>query len=259
MIPTDTNALHNWDADLYDDKISYVSRLGKEVVKLLDPQPEEKILDLGCGTGDLTDQIAKLGASVTGIDNSTSMIEKAKHKYPGITFLVDNGESFRIPMKFDAVFSNAALHWMKRASDVIESIWIALRPGGRFAAEFGGKGNVQTIIKAVNNVLAGKGLNVSEINPWYYPSIAEYSSLLEGQGFRVVYAVHFDRMTPLEDGENGLRHWLDMFAGSFFAHLTAAEKSEAYSQVTEKLRPLLYTNGIWTADYKRIRIKAIKE
>lgn len=250
---------NSWNSNLYDDKISFVSKLGKDVVSLLDPQPNEKILDLGCGTGDLTNEIKRSGAIPLGIDYSNSMIEKARMKFPHIKFQVENGETFRLSEQFDAVFSNAALHWMTRPAKVVESVWFALKDGGRFVAEFGGKNNIQTIDKAVKNVVSTFRTNVSKTNQWYYPSIGEYSYLLEKQGFRVVYAIHFDRPTQLEDGENGLKHWLDMFAGSYFAPLSNFEKSQAYSIIEEKLRPELFKNGCWFADYVRIRIKALKE
>jgi len=254
-----TNSNNSWDSNLYDDKISFVSKLGKDVVTLLDPQPSEKILDLGCGTGDLTNEIMRSGAIPLGIDYSDSMIEKARLKFSNITFQVENGETFRIANQFDAVFSNAALHWMTKPSKVVESVWLALRDGGRFVAEFGGKGNVQTITKAIKEVVSASGAEVSETNLWYYPSIGEYACLLEKQGFRMVYAIHFERPTQLEDGENGLRHWLNMFAGAFFAQLSGNQKSQAYSIIEEKLRPELFKNGNWFADYVRIRIKALKE
>ncbi|KLU61542.1 trans-aconitate 2-methyltransferase [Peptococcaceae bacterium CEB3] len=249
----------DWDSNLYDDKISFVSKLGKDVVTLLDPQPGERILDLGCGTGDLTHEIHRSGAIPVGIDYSESMVKKAIQKYPNITFQVENGETFRVTEPFDAVFSNAALHWMTKPSKAAESVWLALRQGGRFVAEFGGKGNVQTISKAVYEVISSFRGNVPEPSPWYYPSVGEYASLLETQGFRVVYAVHFDRPTQLEDGENGLKHWLDMFADAFFSGLSDGKKSEAYSLIEEKLNPKLFADGNWFADYVRIRVKALRE
>lgn len=250
---------NNWDSSLYDDKISFVSKLGKDVVALLNPQPRERILDLGCGTGDLTNEILQSGAIPVGIDYSSSMIEKARHKYPNIIFKVDNGETFQVTEQFDAVFSNAALHWMTNPSKVVESVWLALRNGGRFVAEFGGKGNVQTISDAVNEVVSTFGINKSARNLWFYPSISEYASTLENQGFRVVYAVHFNRPTQLEDGENGLRNWLNMFAGTLFSELSDSQKSQAYTNIEENLRPKLFRSGTWVADYVRIRVKAIKE
>lgn len=248
----------HWDSKLYDNKLSFISKLGKDVVALLDPQPGERILDLGCGTGDLTNQLLLAGADPVGLDFSSSMIERAKSKYPSITFRVDNAETFRTSETFAAVFSNAALHWMTRPSMVIESVWLALEKRGRFVAEFGGIGNVATINNAISKVAAQYGSISFRRNKWYFPSIGEYASLLEAQGFRVVNAQLFDRPTQLEDGENGLRHWLDMFGGTFFTDLSDVQKSEAYSKIEEILRPTLFSNGKWTADYVRIRVKALK-
>jgi trans-aconitate methyltransferase len=249
-----------WNPDLYDEKLSFVSDLGKELIELLHPKKGEKILDLGCGTGDLSYEISKSGATVVGMDLSPEMIEKAREKYENIQFVIENGESFRTNEKYDAVFSNAALHWMKNAEKVVESVALALRPKGRFVAEFGGKGNVETIVKTIEAVLLQNyGINATERNPWYFPSIGEYSSLLEKFGFRVLYASHFDRPTPLVDKEQGLNHWLDSFSGDFFVGIDPSEKTLLYEEIKDRLRPYLFKDGTWIADYRRIRIVAVKE
>lgn len=254
------SSMNVWNADLYDDKLSFVSSFGKGVVELLQPQKGEKILDLGCGTGDLSYEISKSGAIVTGYDFSEDMIEKARKKYPQIPFIVENGETFRTNEKYHAVFSNAALHWMKQAAHVVESVGLTLHPGGRFVAEFGGQGNVQTVIRGITEVLSQEyGMNVTDRNPWYFPSIGEYSAILEQSGFKVSYAHHFDRPTPLTDGEKGLNHWLDSFADDFFPEFTKGEKSIIYGKIKNKIQSDLYKDGIWVADYQRIRIIAIKK
>ncbi|WP_224773265.1 class I SAM-dependent methyltransferase [Metabacillus idriensis] len=254
------SSVNVWNADLYDDKLSFVSNFGKGVVELLQPQKGEKILDLGCVTGDLTYEIFNSGAIVKGIDFSREMIETARKKYPEIPFSDENGETFRTNEKYDAIFSNAALHWMKRADKVVESVELALRPGGRFVAEFGGQGNVQTVIRGIIEVLSEEyGMNVAKRNPWYFPSIGEYSTLLEQYGFKVSYAHHFDRPTPLTDGEKGLNHWLDSFADDFFPEFSKEEKMVIYEKIKDKIQSALYKNDIWVADYKRIRIVAIKK
>jgi trans-aconitate methyltransferase len=256
----DMSSANVWNAELYDDKLSFVSSFGKGVVELLQPQRGETILDLGCGTGDLSYEISKSGAIVTGSDFSVEMIEQARKKYPQIPFIVENGETFRSDEKYDAVFSNAALHWMKRADKVVEAVELALQPGGRFVAEFGGQGNVQTIIRGITEVLSGEyGINVAERNPWYFPSIGKYSTLLEQYGFKVLYAHHFDRPTSLTDGEKGLNHWLDSFADDFFPEFSNEEKMGIYRKIKNKIQLELYKDGIWEADYKRIRIVAIKK
>jgi trans-aconitate methyltransferase len=256
----DMSSVNVWNADLYDGKLNFVSSLGKGVVELLQPKRGEKILDLGCGTGDLSYEISKSGAIVTGSDLSREMIEKAREKYPQIPFIVEDGETFRTNEKYDAVFSNAALHWMKRAAKVVQSVELALHPEGRFVAEFGGQGNCQTLIQGIKEVLSDEyGMNVAEKNPWYFPSIGEYSTLLEQYGFKVIYAHLFDRPTPLTDGEKGLNHWLDSFADDFFLEFSEEEKTVIYGKIKNKIESDLYKDGTWALDYKRIRIVAIKK
>lgn len=250
-----------WDAEHYDERIGFVSRLGQSLIGLLQPKPAERILDLGCGTGDLTHQISLSGAVVTGLDCSETMIAKAKEKYPELRFVEADGETFRLEegeAPYDAVFSNAALHWMQKPDKAIESVWLSLRPGGRFVAEFGGFGNVGAIIQALTSAVESYGVPVEKRYPWYFPSIGEYASLLEKQGFAVGYAELYDRPTPLDGGERGLRHWLAAFAGTFFAGLSEAEKEEVCLRCEAGLRPKLYDGKQWIADYRRIRIKAVK-
>lgn len=248
-----------WDASLYDNQIGFVAKFGKGVVEWLKPQKGEKILDLGCGTGDLSAEMARTGANVDGLDFSEAMIAKARQKYPRVHFYKDNGETFRTTQKYDAIFSNAALHWMKNADKAAESIWLALKPGGRFVAELGGKGNVQSVIDGISGILAEEyGIDAGERNPWYFPSAGEYSTLLERQGFTVNLVSYFDRPTPLSDGENGLNHWLDSFADDFFPEFSKAEKAALYKKIKQKLKLQLYLDGVWVADYKRLRIAATK-
>ncbi len=249
---------NQWDADHYDNKLRYVSEMGKGVVSLLDPKPGEVILDLGCGTGDLSHEIATSGAVVVGLDLSQTMIQQARHKYPHLHFAVGNGESFRMDTPFDAVFSNAALHWMKHPSSVIACVWNALSPGGRFVAEFGGKGNVETVIGALERALKELGLASLNRNPWYFPSIGEYTHRLEKQGFQTTCAIHFDRPTCMPDGDQGLEHWLNGFAESYLQGLDQPTRTCVMGRTKELSRPKLYKNGQWYIDYKRLRIVAVK-
>lgn len=252
-------SMQHWQSELYDGKLNYVSAFGQGVLELLNPQPGERILDVGCGTGDLAHQIAQSGAEVIGIDKSVSMLEAARRKYPQLTFRVEDAEDFKQDEDVDAVFSNAALHWMTRPEQVLTCVREALRPGGRFIAEFGGQGNVERVIRAVGHVLARDyGIDASTRNPWYFPSIGQYTALLERQGFRVMYALHFDRPTRMEDGENGLAVWLEGFASPFFAGFSSEEKTAAVAKIAEEARADLYKDGSWTLDYKRIRILAVK-
>ncbi|WHX48224.1 methyltransferase domain-containing protein [Paenibacillus woosongensis] len=253
-------SIHDWKPELYDQKLGFVSDYGKDVLRLLQPQPGEMILDLGCGTGDLSFEIQNSGARVLGMDYSPAMIEQGRRKYPSLDFIVGNAADFSLDQSMDAVFSNAALHWIKDAEAVAACVWRALRPGGRFVAEFGGRGNVDTIIQSTCKVLSEHyGIDGEQRNPWFFPSIGEYSSLLEAQGFRVTYAVHFDRPTPLEDGENGLFHWLSgLGADEFFQDLSDTNRARAFQQICNAARAKLYQDNVWFADYKRIRVVAFK-
>ncbi len=194
-----------------------------------------------------------------GIDSATTMIEKARQNYPHIRFDIADAKSFQLAQPLDAVFSNAVLHWVKEADKAIASIHQALKPGGRFIAEFGGKGNIQAIAKALYRAMESIGISQPQtLNPWYFPSIGEYASLLEQQGFDVIYATLFARPTPLADKEAGIANWIKMFASAFFIGMTAEQQIQVIRNVEEILKPTLYQDGTWTADYRRIRVLAIK-
>jgi len=249
---------NNWNTSLYDQKHAFVFEYGKSLISLLDPQPGESILDLGCGTGHLTNTIAGSGASVVGLDSSQDMIEAARITYPGIEFLQADATNFSLPSTFDAVFSNATLHWVVEAEKAIRCIPTSLKSRGRFVAEFGGKGNVATIITAIQQSIWE--LARIEVNPgWFFPSIGEYTPILEQQGLAVQSAVLFDRPTKLEDGENGLRNWIQMFCASMFRDVPDALKEQALYSTEEKARDRLFKHDHWIADYRRLRIVAVKE
>jgi trans-aconitate methyltransferase len=249
-----------WNAELYDNKHSFVSQYGESVLELLAAKPGERILDLGCGTGDLANQIQHSGAEVLGIDASPDMVAAAKEKYPYINFAVANGTDFSFDEPFDAVFSNATLHWIKNAEGVIRCVYNALKPGGRFVAEMGGKDNVRQMVAATKTILNKYGYDVTDqTNPWYFPSIADYAAKLEAQGFRVTFAAHFDRPTLLQDGRQGVIKWLDMFGLSFFEGIPAEKLSIILNEISDLLESDYEDNGQWYADYKRLRFVAIKE
>ncbi len=249
-----TKKPEEWNPQLYEQQHSFVWQYGADLMELLSPQPEELILDLGCGTGQLTAKIAERVARVIGIDNSPTLINRAKENYPELEFILADATNFSFQKQFDGVFSNAVLHWVQPPEKAITCIWHALKNKGRFVAEFGGKGNVQTIIEATKKVLQLKDFNL-----WYFPTIGEYATLLESQGFSVSYATLFDRPTPLNGGEKGMGNWLEMFAGSLFNSLSAEEKLAAKKQIEDEVRAVLFRDNIWYADYRRIRIVAEKE
>ena len=161
--------------------------------------------------------------------------------------------------EFDAVFSNAVLHWIKQPEKVIAGVWKSLKPGGRFVAEFGGKGNINSIQNALKRAICQEDFALEKVlNPNYFPSIAEYGSLLENQGFELTFATLFARPTPLE-GESGMVNWLKMFRNSVLAAFSEDTQAKILANVEEQLRPTLYKNGTWFADYRRLRIVAIKD
>ena len=232
-----------WDAVRYQSRHSYVFAYGEELLGLLDPQPGERILDLGCGSGQLTAKIAESGAAVVGLDRSEEMIVEARRNFPSLKFEIGDAANFNVDMAFDAVFSNAALHWVKDADGAAASIARALRSGGRFVLEMGGKGNTQAVMEAVREVAGPVE------TPWYYPSVGEYASLLERHGFEIAFATLFDRPTRVE-GEDGLEDWLAMFAGSMLA------SAEARREVANRLRAKMFQDGGWVIDYRRLRVIA---
>ncbi len=240
----------NWNATDYQQQHSYVWQQATGLLPQLNAQAHEHILDLGCGSGQLTEQIAATGATVVGLDSDRAMITQAQINYPHLTFQVADAADFQLAVPVDAVFSNAALHWVPQAEAAAHCIAQALKPGGRLVAEFGGKGNVKTILSALEKVSGRTGLN-----PWYFPSVGEYAEVLEQAGLEVVFAHLFDRPTPL--AEAGLAGWLTMFGQRFFADLSATEWASLVEAV-EGAASQLYQNGEWIADYRRLRIVAIK-
>ncbi|HEX5444262.1 MAG TPA: methyltransferase domain-containing protein [Pirellulales bacterium] len=254
-----THDLRSWNAALYDARHAFVFEKAADLLELLQPRAGERVLDLGCGTGHLTAKIAEAGAQALGIDASADMIAQARSNYPDVSFEIADARRYRYAEPFDAVFSNAALHWIQPAEEAVKSISHALRSGGRFVAEFGGRGNVRQIVAACGQAVEAvfrQGNGAS--NPWYFPSIGEYAALLERNALEVRYAALFDRPTPLEDGESGMLNWLRMFGGPCFAGLDDAQAERAMQDAVERLRPHLWHDGQWTADYRRLRVVAVK-
>lgn len=251
--------VNTWDTRLYNDKHAFVYDYGRSLIELLDPKPKERILDLGCGSGELTSEIAGLARGVVGIDKSAEMIRQAKMNFPLAEFKLGDAVDFQSAEKFDAIFSNATLHWVVAYKKAIRNMYANLGTGGRLVVEFGGKGNVEHIISALRDCLSQKGFNKqADTKLWYFPSIGEYSSALEAGGFKVTFAQWYDRPTELMDENTGLKDWLQMFAKPFFIGITLEESVEIIEEVESKLKPILFKNGKWFADYKRIRIIAYK-
>lgn len=226
---------------------------------MLAPKAGERILDIGCGTGQLTGEIAVSGAEVTGIDSSAEMIAEARRKFPELRFEVMDARQIRMGRRFDAAFSNAALHWIKEPESVIAGIARILQPGGRFVAEFGGKRNIAGLMEAVERACGKLGLRFAEeLNPWYFPSVAQYSGLLEKHGLEVQQAALFDRPTPLEDGERGLRTWMNMFGGAILRRVDKERREAFLDEVEREAKTKLFDDGTWVLDYRRLRVAARK-
>lgn len=250
----------SWNSELYQSSHAFVWQFGRDLLNMLAPKAGERILDVGCGTGQLTADIANSGAEVVGLDLSAEMIAAASANFPQLHFEVADIAAATYNSEFDAAFSNAALHWVRNQGAAINAIARALKPGGRFVFEMGGRGTIHQIWTAATQALSAMGVKDPEkLSPWFYPSIGEYAPMLESRGLRVTFAVLFDRPTPLEGGERGLRAWLEMF-GTFASNVLRPEHREELMQRIEQItRPTLFHDGQWTVDYKRLRMIAVKQ
>ena len=245
-------AARDWSASGYATNARFVADLGAAVLDLLDPQPGEHILDLGCGDGALTEKLVARGASVLGLDASPDMIAAARTR--GLDAQVGDGQRLTFDREFDAVFTNAALHWMDGAA-VIAGVFRALRPGGRFAGEFGGHGNIAAIVTALNAALTRRGLDAGRLRRWY-PTAERYAAMLHSGGFHVHSAMLIPRPTALPTGIIG---WLSTFADPFFADDPEIDRHGLMDEVATLLAPALQTDtGQWIADYVRLRFLAYK-
>lgn len=242
-----------WSAGLYRDAHAFVFNHGESLLSALAPQPGERILDVGCGTGELTAKIAEAGAIVTGVDASASMIDAAKGKFPSAAFRVMDAAAMTFEAEFDAVFSNAALHWVKRAAKAADGMARALKPGGRLVLEMGGFGNVGRLERAFATALR-EVAGVEFESPWFFPSIGTYASVLEGAGFEVRAASLYDRPTRLE-GTQGLRNWYRMFLANWLDPL-GEDAVERVLTLAGTLCSGQRREDHWEADYRRLRLVA---
>ncbi len=246
-------AAQSWDPERYRRNAAFVPALGREIFDWLAAQPGERILDLGCGDGALTAALAAICATI-GVDQSAEQVAAARAL--GLDARLADGASLAFDREFDAVFSNAALHWMRDADAVIDGVWRGLKPGGRFVAEMGGAGNVAIVIAALEAALARRGIDGRAANPWYFPTEEEYHAKLERRGFAVTRIMLLPRPTPLP---GSLGDWLDTFAESFLALVPAQSRAQFKSEVEAAARTRLFDPAqIWRADYVRLRFAAVK-
>lgn len=253
MTATQAATGQSWQAASYGTHARFVSDLAGPVIEWLSPQAGERILDLGCGDGVLTEALAAQGVRMVGVDSSPDFVKAAAQRLVDARLM--DGEALTFESEFDAVFSNAALHWMTDARAVAKGVWRALVPGGRFVAEFGGHGNVAAIVTAMLAVAARRHGNAALAHPWFFPSPAEYRSLLETEGFAIRRIGLFPRPTPLA---TGMAEWLNLFRKPFFAQF-GEEADDAVAETVALLQPSLCDSaGHWSADYVRLRVEAVK-
>lgn len=244
--------MNTWTSEAYRRHAGFVPALGAAVLDLLDPKPGERILDLGCGEGSLTEQIAARGAAVVGIDSSPDMVAAARAR--GLDARLMKGEALTFESEFDAVFSNAALHWMRDQDRVLGGVARALTGGGRFVAELGGHGNIAAIQVAIRAVLSRRGEPSETLR--HYPTDTEYGTRLAAHGFHVNRIELIPRPTPLP---TGMRGWLETFERSTLDRLPENDRESVMNEIEELLRPSLCDHeGRWTADYVRLRFSATR-
>jgi trans-aconitate methyltransferase len=249
----------NWNADLYSSKHNFVFKYGEDLINWLQPKEGERILDVGCGTGELTNELSKSGATIVGIDASEQMIKKAKEQFANIQFFVKDATDFSFGEPFDAAFSNATLHWINDQLKALQCIYNSLKAGGRFVFEMGGRHNIESIHNAVKKAIEEAGLKdkIPAVSN-YFPSVAEQTNLLEQVGFTVSDVAYFKRPTVLQ-GEDGMKNWIVQFCTFFFTQISSSHTEEIIKNAVEILRPTNYKSGTWYGDYVRLRVKAVKE
>ena len=247
-----------WDADAYKQNFTFVHQYGVSVMELIDFRNALTAIDLGCGNGVLTAAIKEKGLFVTGMDASPEQLETARKKYPDIPFVLADATNFTVKEPVDVIFSNAVFHWIdrERQKDMLACVARALRPGGQLVFEMGGCGCVAKIHSALKDAFAAYGYTYELPN--YFPGIGEYAPMVEQAGLLVKTALLFDRFTELK-GSDGMRDWIDMFVHRPFEKVKDdAVKERIKQQAVDALRPSLFINGKWYADYVRLRMKAIK-
>lgn len=250
-----TSELQQWSPVLYENNARFVGDLAAPAVNLLAPRAGERILDIGCGDGYLTEKIQACGAKVTGLDYSPELVAAAQAR--GLDARFGNAEALDFHEEFDGIFSNAAMHWMRKADAVAAGACRALKPGGRFVGEFAGARNAHYIREAVHELLAKRGIDPDEVDPWYLPTAEEYRAVLEGGGLRPELVSLFDRPVVID---YPIGDWIRTFGSPYLTVLPEQERGEFLDEVSRRLVPhLLGSDGRWTVDYTRLRFKAVKD
>lgn len=245
-----------WDAGLYNAQHSFVSEYGRELLQYVNREPGQSILDIGCGTGLLTAELAKDGAHVLGIDASASMVKLAKQNYPSISFAVSDALELNFSRMFDTVFSNATFHWIKDQAQLLSLVERALKSHGKLVCEMGAHGNIAKVKNAFRELTKQYGYRYT--SPFYNPTAQAYEQLLKEKGFSVELLEEFDRKTPLKPGRDGLQNWVKQFFAGELSNLTKEQQKNVLKAMEETLAPELYRQDRWWLDYRRLRIVAQK-
>ena len=258
-VPARGRAEQRWLPEQYRRCAPYVPELGRGLIDLLDPSPGDRILDLGCGDGELALRLAARGCTVVGVDRSAAFVAAARRR--GVRAQVADARRLAATGlaagSFDGVFSNAVLHWIREPAPVIAGVRRLLRTGGCFVAEFGGAGNIATVHGALRAAFVRRGLDPAVRDPWYFPAPQSYRALLEGGGFRVTELMLFDRPTPIP---GSLADWLELFGAAWLAGLDQSARAEIVAEVASAAAPRLRAGaGAWTLDYVRLRVRAVAE
>ncbi len=246
-----------WNSNLYDNKHSFVAEYGKAMIDFVNTQKGQKILDVGCGTGILTNELAKNGATVIGTDSSKDMIDAAKSNYPHLIFQVQDATNLPYKNEFDTVFSNAVFHWIQNQEKLLHSIHNSLGNNGMLICEFGAKNNISQIQTAFEEAAGQK--RYIYCSPFFFPSKEEYKLLLEQAGFEVKHIIEYDRPTPLADGEKGLYNWICQFFAGDLLNFSNEEKEEILLETERLCRNSIWKSGQWIADYRRIQVIAVRK
>ena len=244
----------DWNARLYERSHGFVAEYGKALLEFVKPDPEQAILDVGCGTGTLTAELALRAGHVVGIDASPEMVIEASRQFPGLEFLVADALEYPFENQFDVVFSNAVFHWLPDHDRLLKNIRSALKPGGRLVCEFGAQGNVAAIEQAFARACGELGLRYE--SRFIFPEASAFARLLRANHFTPELVVAYDRPTVLKEGEHGLAHWMRQFFAGPLAAMSARQRDAVLSRAEELARPKLWNGDAWVADYRRLRVVA---
>lgn len=246
--------MSDWNAVLYDNKHGFVAEYGKGLLEFVPKNENQSILDLGCGTGILTSQLANFAGTLIGVDSSENMIEMAQKQYPNIKFMVCDALALPFEKQFDVVFSNAVFHWITDHNALLNNIYKVLKPNGILVCEFGANGNIATIENAF--MKACRDLGYEYNSKFHFPTSEHFADLLNKNNFIIDKIYDFDRLTPLKDNEQGLAHWMKQFFAFDLELMSKKMQDEIIKKVEDSTKKSLWNGNEWVADYRRLRVIA---